>query len=323
MDRYAAVSRVLRRVLLLNLVVAVAKIALGLITGAVSVLSDGFHSLTDSASNIVALVGVRVAQQPPDADHPYGHRKFETMASVAILLFLLLVLVQILWAAIEQLRTPVAPTIDALTFLVMGGTLAINIAVVTYERRQGRRLSSEVLLADAHHTQSDLLTSATVITALLGVRLGYPLLDPLAALIVAGFIAYACWEIFQDTTRILADEIVIAADDLRDVVLTVPEVLGCHKIRSRGSVDHVFVDLHIWMDPAMRLDRAHHVSHVVKDRIMTRFPQIKDAVIHIEPPPRTETGGATLRQWPITSSKGPSVPLTPVCPLNWPLETGN
>jgi cation diffusion facilitator family transporter len=284
--RYAAVSRVLRFVLVLNLLVAVAKIALGYLSGSVSVLSDGFHSLTDSASNVVALVGVRVAQQPPDADHPYGHRKFETMASVGILLFLLLVLVQILSAAVERLRTPQTPDIHALTFVVMGATLAINVGVMTYERRQGRQLLSEVLLADARHTQSDLLTSATVIAALMGVRLGYPLLDPIAALIVSGFIAYACWEIFQDTTRILADEIVIASDDLRDVVLTVPDVLGCHQIRSRGSADHVFVDLHIWMDPAMRLDRAHDVSHVVKDRIMTRFPQIKDAVIHIEPPPR-------------------------------------
>lgn len=286
MDRYAAVSLVLRRVLFLNLAVAAAKIALGLLTGSVSVLSDGLHSLTDGASNVVAMVGVRVAQQPPDADHPYGHRKFETMASVGILLFLLLVLVQILWAAVDRLQSPDAPDVDTIAFIVMGATLAVNVAVVAYERREGRRLSSEVLLADAHHTQSDLLTSATVIVALIGVRLGYPLLDPVAALIVAGFIAYACWEIFHDTTRILADQIVIAADDLRAVVMTVPGVMGCHHIRSRGSIDHVFVDLHVWMDAAMRLDDAHRVSHVVKDRIMARFPQVKDAVIHLEPPPR-------------------------------------
>jgi cation diffusion facilitator family transporter len=285
-DRYAAVSRVLTRVLVLNLVVAAAKIALGLFTGAVSVLSDGFHSLTDSASNVVAMVGVRIARQPPDANHPYGHRKFETMASVGILLFLLLVVVQILWAAVERLDSNTAPTIDTLAFVVMGATFAINLGVVVYERGAGRRLKSEVLLADAHHTQSDLFTSATVIAALIGVRSGYPLFDPIAAMIVACFIAYACWEIFQDTTRILSDEIVIAPDQLQQVVSSVPEVLGCHQIRSRGSADHVFVDLHLWMDPAMRLDEAHHVSHVVKDRIMMAFPQVKDAVIHIEPPPR-------------------------------------
>ena len=286
MDRYSAVSRVLLRVLVLNVAVALAKIALGLATGAVSVLSDGYHSLTDGASNVVALVGVRVASQPPDEEHPYGHRKFETMASMGILLFLLLVLVQVLWAAIERVRTPVAPSVDAFSYAVMGGTFLVNVAVVMYERRAGHRLSSEVLLADAHHTQSDLFTSLTVIAALVGVQLGVPILDPLAAMVVAVFIGRACWEIFQDTTRILADEIVIAADDIHDVVCEVPDVLGCHHIRSRGSADHVFLDLHIWMDPAMRLDRAHDLSHVVKDRIMARFPQIKDAVIHIEPPPK-------------------------------------
>jgi cation diffusion facilitator family transporter len=284
-DRSASISRVLFQVLALNLLVALAKIALGLVTGAVSVLSDGLHSLTDGASNVVALVGVKMARQPPDADHPYGHRKFETMASVAILLFLLLVLVQVLMAAFARFRSLSAPTITATTFAVMGATFLVNVGVLWYERREARRLSSEVLRADAHHTQSDLLTSATVITALVGVKLGAPVLDPAAALIVAGFIGYACWGIFGETTGILADEIVIAADDIKAVVLGIPEVVGCHHIRSRGSADHVFVDLHIWMNPAMRLDEAHRVSHVVKDRIMARYPQVKDAVIHIEPPP--------------------------------------
>ena len=285
MDRSAAVSRVLFHVLFLNLAVALAKIVLGLVSGAVSVLSDGLHSLTDGASNVVALVGVKMARQPPDADHPYGHRKFETMASVAILLFLLLVLVQVLMAAVERLRSPSAPAITAASFAVMGATFCVNLWVVWYERREGRRLSSEVLLADAHHTRSDLFTSATVIAALVGVKLGIPILDPAAAIIVAGFIGYACWEIFTETTGILADEIVIAADDIKAVVQGIPEVVGCHHIRSRGSADHVFVDLHIWMNPAMRLDEAHRLSHVVKDRIMAHFPQVKDAVIHIEPPP--------------------------------------
>ncbi|MBA3270069.1 MAG: cation transporter [Acidobacteria bacterium] len=295
MDRYTAVSRVLLSVFFLNLTVAVAKIVLGVVTGAVSVLSDGFHSLTDSASNIVALVGVRIAGRPPDADHPYGHRKFETMASVAILLFLLLVLVQLLWAAFERFQSPTAPTVDTISFVVMGGTLLVNVAVVFYERRAGHRLSSEVLLADSLHTQSDLFTSLAVIAALVGVRLGYPMLDPLAALVIAGFISYACWKIFHDTTRILADEIVIASDDIHDVVLEVPEVLGCHQIRSRGSRDHVFLDLHIWMDPGMRLDVAHRISHQVKDHIMARYPQVKDAVIHLEPPPRDRDIAASSR----------------------------
>ena len=254
--RAAEVSTVLYRVLFLNLIVAAAKIALGLSTGAVSVLSDGYHSLTDTASNIVGIIGVRIAGAPPDDDHPYGHRKFETMASLGILIFLILVLREVLSAAWERLQTGGEPAINALTFIVMGATFAVNLGVVFYERRAGKRLQSEVLLADAHHTTSDLMTSATVIVALIGVKLGYLWLDPVAALVVAVFIAYACWEIFNSTTGILADRFVIPEEQIREVVKSVPEVIGSHHIRTRGSNDFVFLDLHIWMDADMNLDRG-------------------------------------------------------------------
>jgi cation diffusion facilitator family transporter len=289
-DRYSAVVRVLYRVLFLNLAVAFAKLALGYTTGAVSVLSDGFHSLTDSASNVVALVGVSVARRPPDANHPYGHRKYETMASLGILLFLIIVLVEVVSSALDRLKSGAVPKVYPEGIGIMIVTLVVNVVVVAYELRQGRRFNSEVLLADAKHTRSDVLTSITVIAALVGVGAGYPLLDPLAALFVAGFIGYACWEIAQGASRILADEIVIAQDDLREIVLAVPDVIGCHQIRTRGSADHVFVDMHLWLDGAKSLQDAHATSHVVKDTLMARFPQIADVVIHIEPPPPDPPG---------------------------------
>jgi cation diffusion facilitator family transporter len=290
MNRYAEVSTVLWRVLFLNLIVAAAKIALGYSSGAVSILSDGFHSLTDTASNVVGLFGVRIASRPPDDDHPYGHRKFETMASVGILIFLLLVLIEVITAAAGRMQSGGQPIIGPLAFVVMGGTFLVNLAVVFYERSEGRRLDSEVLFADAHHTTSDLLTSAAVIVALIGVRMGYLWLDPVAAFVIAAFIGHACWEIFQSTSGVLADRFVIAEEEIRRIVAGVPEVLGCHHIRTRGSNDFVFLDLHVWMDKDMRLDEAHRLSHVVKDRLMARFPQIKDAIIHIEPPPKEVEG---------------------------------
>ncbi len=285
--RYRDVSRVLWQVFVLNLVVAGAKIVLGFTTGAVSILSDGFHSLTDTASNIVGLIGVRIASQPPDDDHPYGHRKFETMASLGIVIFLVLMLVEVVSAAVERLQTQEAPDITPLTFVVMGTTFLINAGVVIYERREGRRLGSEVLIADAYHTTSDLFTSVTVVAALIGVQMGYLWLDAAAAFVVAGFIGYACWEIFQSTLGILADRSVIPEAAIREVVAGVTEVIGCHHVRTRGSSDFVFLDLHIWLDGDMRLEEAHRLSHVVKDRLMERFPEIKDAVIHIEPPPES------------------------------------
>ena len=283
-DRYGQVVRVLYQVLALNLAVAFAKIVLGSYTGAVSILSDGFHSLTDSASNVVALVGVSVARRPPDADHPYGHRKYETMASLGILIFLILVLVEVLTAAWDRFLHGGTPKVFPEGIGLMVVTLVVNLFVVTYERRAGVRLKSELLLADAKHTRSDVLTTGAVIGALIGVWWGFPLLDPLAALLVAGFIGLACWEIAKEASRILGDQIVIAEEEVRAVVATVPDVLGCEKIRTRGAPDYAFLDLHLWLDGDMTLRRAHSTSHVVKDLLMARFPQLADVVIHIEPP---------------------------------------
>ena len=284
-DRYAEVVRILRRVLYLNLAVAVAKIGLGYHTDTVSILSDGFHSLTDSASNVVALVGVSIAQRPPDANHPYGHRKYETMASIGILVFLIVVLVQVLVTALNRFLSGSAPRVFPEGIGIMAVTLVVNIFVVVYELRAGRRLKSEVLLADARHTRSDVMTSVAVLGALVGVWLGYPILDPLAAVLVAGFIGYAGWEIAKDASRILSDEIVIEESAVRDVLRGVPDVLGCEKIRTRGSADYAFLDLHLWLDPETPLQLAHSKSHEAKDRLMARFPQLVDVVIHIEPPP--------------------------------------
>ena len=283
--RYSEVRKVLIRILWLNLGVALAKIVFGQISGSISILSDGFHSLTDGASNVVALVGLRLAQKPPDANHPYGHRKFETLAAGGIALFLLVVVVEVAQAAFFRLRSGGAPTVTAASFAIMLGTLVINIAVVRAERRAAKRLSSELLLADARHTQSDVLTSIAVVAALVGSANGYPLLDPLAALVIVGFIGYAGFDIARGAARILSDEIVISEEEVRKIVQSVPRVLGCHRIRSRGPADHVFLDLHVWMDGATPLIDAHAVSHEVKDRLMDQYPQIADAIIHIEPPP--------------------------------------
>jgi cation diffusion facilitator family transporter len=284
-DRYRAVVRVLYRVLVLNFAVAAAKIALGYVTGAVSILSDGFHSLTDCASNVVALVGISVARRPPDEDHPYGHRKYETFASLGILIFLVIVLVQVLGAAYDRLVNGGTPRVFPEGIGLMTITLIVNLLVVAYEEREARRLKSEVLSADAKHTRSDVLTSGAVLGALVGVWWGYPLLDPLAAVVVAVFIGRAGWAIAQEASRILSDEIVIAEADVRAVVGAVPGVLGCHHVRTRGSADHIFMDLHLWLDGRTSLDSAHATSHVVKDLLMRRFPDVADVVIHIEPPP--------------------------------------
>jgi len=283
-DRHHSVVGVLRRVLVLNLLVAFAKIALGYFSGAISILSDGFHSLADASSNVVALVGVSAAQRPADENHPYGHRKYETMASVGILMFMLIVLSEVARNAIAHLRAPHLPSVLPVGMITMIATLVVNVLVVRYESRAARRLRSEVLGADARHTQSDVWTTVAVLAALVGVWLGYPIFDPLAGLVVSVFIGYACWQIAREASGILADQVVIAEEEIRSIVESVQGVVGSEKIRTRGTADTVFVDLHLWIDPRTPLGEAHALSHVVKDRLMAHFPQIVDVVIHIEPP---------------------------------------
>ena len=278
-------QRVLLRVLILNLAVAGAKLVFGYATGAVSIISDGFHSLTDSASNVMGLIAARAAQKPPDEDHPYGHRKYETLAAGGIFVFLLLAVVEVARAAVAGFARGGTAQVSLLSFIVMIVTLAINVIVMRYESGEGRRLQSELLIADAMHTGSDILTSCAVLLSLAAVKLGLPLLDPIGGLFVAAFIARTGWRVARDTSHVLSDRVALSEEDIRQVVLAVPEVVGCHQIRSRGTADHIFVDLHVWFHGDTTLHEAHRLSHVVKDRILSAFPDVADAIIHIEPPP--------------------------------------
>ena len=159
-----------------------------------------------------------------------------------------------------------------------------------YESERGRTLNSELLLADAAHTRSDVMTSCAVLVSLAGVWLGYPELDAIGGLVIAVFIANTGIKIGREASGILSDRVVMNEDDIRRVVMGVAEVKGCHHIRTRGSADHTFLDLHVWFPADTTLYEAHRLSHVVKDRLMTQYPHIADAIIHIEPPP-TEIHG--------------------------------
>jgi cation diffusion facilitator family transporter len=233
----------------------------------------------------MGLVAARAARKPPDEDHPYGHRKYETLAAAGIFVFLLFAVIEVARTAVARLTSSEVTEVTSMSFLVMGLTLLVNLIVVRYETRAGRRLTSELLLADAMHTRSDVMTSCAVVVSLIAVKLGYPVLDPLGGIFIAAFIARTGWKVALETSKILSDRVVLNEDDIRAVVMSVADVVGCHQIRTRGSADHIFLDLHVWFHGTTTLHEAHRVSHVVKDRLLAKFPQIADAIIHIEPPP--------------------------------------
>jgi cation diffusion facilitator family transporter len=232
----------------------------------------------------MGLVGLRASGKPPDEDHPYGHRKYETLTAAGIFVFLLFAVVEVSRAALSRLAGEAAPHVTVFSFGVMIVTLGVNLIVVRYEGSAARELNSELLLADALHTRSDVFTSCAVLVSLAGVSLGFPMMDAAGGLVIAGFITRTGWEIARNTSRVLSDRVVLAEDAIREIVMSVPEVVGCHHIRSRGSLDYTFLDLHVWFAGDTTLYEAHRLSHVVKDRLMEKYPHIADAIIHIEPP---------------------------------------
>ena len=282
--RARSVSRILWAVLTLNLAVAVAKLVYGAVTGAVSMLADGFHSLFDGAANVVGIVGVDVARKPADESHPYGHGKYETWASVGIGVLLAGAAWSVGRAAIVRLlEGGDGPEVGVGSFVVMGVTIVVNLFVSVYERGAGRRLDSEVLMADASHTGSDVLVSSGVVAGLIVVEMGYPQADPLIALFVAGMIMRAAWSVFRRAESTFSDRARIPVDEICDVVLDLPGVLGCHDVRTRGSLADVYVDLHVQVDPSRTIREAHQVAEDVERSVCERFERVADVIVHVEP----------------------------------------
>ncbi|NJL29097.1 MAG: cation transporter [Thermoanaerobaculia bacterium] len=282
------IRRVLWIVLGLNLTVAFAKLLVGWWTGTISMVADGFHSTTDSASNVVGLIGVALAARPPDENHPYGHGKFETLSALFIGGLLAMTAWEVLRSCLERLWHGGVPEVTAQSFAVMITTLAINFAVSTWERRRGDALASEILRADAAHTRSDVYVSLGVIASLVAVELGYPQVDLVAALVITAVIAHVAFQILRQSAGVLVDPAVVPAEKVREVALAVPGVLGVHKVRTRGQPQTGHADLHVQVRPDLRLDQAHVIGHLVSDRLREVFG-FRDVVTHVEPPPGHRT----------------------------------
>jgi cation diffusion facilitator family transporter len=284
-DRMRRVRRVLWVILALNIGVALAKLLYGLWSRSVAMQADGFHSMFDGTSNIVGLVGTAMALRPVDRDHPYGHAKYETYASAIIGAMLVVAAWNIGSAAVRHLigGDAEAARVGIGSFVVMLSTLAINIFVTMWERRVGTKLGSEILVADASHTGSDVLVSLGVIGGLIAVKAGFEWADPVIALAVSVAIAYTAWQVFQQANVSLSDTARIPTEEIRLVVEAVPGVLGCHSVRTRGTTFEVYVDLHIQVDPSANINEGHEIAEAVEQAVCAAFPQAADIIAHLEP----------------------------------------
>ncbi|MDO8964328.1 MAG: cation diffusion facilitator family transporter [Coriobacteriia bacterium] len=287
--RTKGISRVLWQILVLNLGVSAAKSAWGLISGSTAMFADGLHSLADGSGNIVALVAMKFASKPHDDDHPYGHQKYESFASAVIGVMLILAAWRVASSSVASLAayatTGALPEVEVTgtSFAVMLVTLAINIFVVWFETRQGKRLESDVLCADAKHTLSDIWVTLGVLVSLVLVKYGVSLADPVVGLFVAFAIAWAAIEVFKGIVTTFSDEARLDPLEVAAKISTFAGVRGSHNIRTRGTGAVVHMDMSVLVDPHMTVAEAHVIARDLEAWLCGQYPGLKDVVVHVEP----------------------------------------
>lgn len=276
------VRRVLLAVLVLNAIVATAKLITGWWTGSLSVLGDGLHSSVDALHNVVALILIHYATQPPDENHPFGHAKFETLGAFVLSGILLLTAFELATEAVSRLfGGHTAPEVNPVAILVLVATLVVNLFVSTLEARSARRLGSDMLLADAKHTRSDVYVTLAVLGGLLAQRLGATWADPLIALGVALVIAYVAYQVFKEAIPVLTDEAVYDPRDVETLVTDVPGVESVHDIRSRGRPNEAFIQMHLVVE-TRDVVKAHDITERVERRLENELGA-REVLVHVEP----------------------------------------
>lgn len=290
-DNRSTVRKVLIITLLLNLFVMTLKAVVGSWTGSLSLIADALHSVTDSANNVLGLITSRFSSPQPDRDHPYGHQKFEAVGALGIAAFLGIACFEILQGAVERILNggePVKIVPSQLWLLLI--VLGVNIFVAFYERGVGQRVGSPILIADAKHTMSDVWVTITVLAGLIGIWQGNVLnlpqlqwLDVILAFPVALLVFRSGWSVIKDNLPWLVDEMAIAPEAINAIALSVPGVINCHDIASRGLLGRqVFVEMHLIVD-ASDVETAHRITEEVEARLEEKFSPVR-VLIHIEPP---------------------------------------
>lgn len=290
-DYRIKVRRVLIFTLILNLVVMLLKAAVGVITGSLSLQAEALHSVTDSANNVLGLAASQLSSPQPDREHPYGHQKFEAVGALGIAAFLAITCFEILQTAtmrIIQGATPIEITAPELGILLV--VLGINIFVAFYERHVGQKIGSAILIADAKHTMSDVWVTIVVIAGLVGIWqsettgiVGLQWLDIVLAFPVALLVFKSGWEVIKENLPWLVDRMAIAPEAIHRIVMSVPGVVNCHDIASRGVLGRqVFIEMHLVVD-AKDIEAAHRITDAVEARLEAKFDPVR-VLIHIEPP---------------------------------------
>ncbi len=282
-DRTTSIQRVFLGLLGANLAVVGAKLGIGIASGSLSVISDAIHSSVDAFNNVVFTVLMRYAGAEADANHPYGHGKFEVLGALGIVVFLLVASVELIKSAVERLAAGAPPpNLTSLSLWLLVGTLAVNGWVAWYEARKGRELNSDLLLADAAHTRVDVKITVGVILGAIASRARVPHVDPVIALVVVGMIVRVAWQILKRGVPVLVDQASHEPGQVKRSAEGVSGVRSAYDIRSRLAGGVSFAELTIGVSGTLAVDEAHAISEAVEQRLKDEL-KLDRVVVHIEP----------------------------------------
>ncbi len=282
-ERTDAIRRVLQGLLVANIAVVLVKFAVGATTGSLAVFGDAIHSSVDALNNVLGLAVMRVAAKGPDDEHPYGHAKFESLGALLVIIFLSVTIFELMRGAIGRLIHPgPAIQLDRMQVGLLVFTLLVNIWVSWYETRAGRRLKSELLLADAAHTRVDVIITIAVIAGLMLSRMGHLWADSVLAIIVCFLIGRIGFQIFRQSVPALVDERALEGGAIQQVAEAVPGVMSAYAIRSRTAAAVRFAELTIAVDGKENVAAAHQIADQVEQRLRDNL-DVQEVVVHVEP----------------------------------------
>ena len=284
-QRAAAAARSTWVSVVVNVLLSSVQITVGIAAKSQGLVADGIHSLSDLVSDFVVLIAGRHSQKDADEDHPYGHQRFENAASLALGLLLLGVGVGMVWSAVGKLQTPESiPTAHAVALWVALAALVSKELLFRYMLRVAKRVKSGMLVANAWHARSDAASSLVVALGLIGNLLGYPLLDPIAALIVGLMVAKMGWGFGWDALHDLMDRAVDEEEvqAIRQTLMNTPGVAGVHDVRTRKMGDMVVADAHIEVDATLTVEEGHNIAVAARLAVMQRH-RVLNLMTHVDP----------------------------------------
>ena len=279
---------VARNSIIINIIVSAFKLFAGVFANSAAMISDAVHSFTDLISTVIAVIGVRLANKKPDKEHPYGHERFECVATLVLSLLVFSVGIGTGWAGLQRIIS------EDFSDIAIPGVLALIAAVISigvkesvywYVRAAAKKIDSSALMADAWHSRVDGLSSIGSFIGILGARLGFPILDSVAAIVICLFIVKTAISIMQDaigrmTDRACDDAVV---DAMRKVIMTQDSVGGIDRLRTRIFGSRIYVDVDICVSTSLSIGEGHSIAQHVHDAIEHDFPKVKHCMVHVNP----------------------------------------